>query len=137
MSADQLLMAFLEDEAKKREAADGNEEPPAAKKTSRTERAKRTNKLQDSLEGLPTTERTITDPEVLANPDHFRLLGEEITIRLHATPSSFTREIIKRQTHVRKGDPDATPFTPPLEPCLLPGSVLTPSLGALLLTEKF
>ncbi len=29
------------------------------------------------------------------------------------------------------------PLTPPLEPCLLPGSVLTPSLGAHLLTQKF
>jgi len=29
------------------------------------------------------------------------------------------------------------PVTAPLEPCLLPGSVLTPSLGAHLLTQKF
>lgn len=137
MSHDQLLLAFLEDESKKLEAADGSEEPPAAEKTTKPKRAKRTNKLIDSLEGLPTNERTITDPEVLANPELFRLLSEEISIRLHATPSTFTREIIKRQTHVRKDDPDAIPITPPLEPCLLPGSSLTPSLGALLLTEKF
>ncbi|MDB4438567.1 transposase, partial [bacterium] len=136
MSHDQLLLAFLEDESKKPEAADGNEEPPAAKNT-KPKRAKRTNKLLHSLEGLPTIERTITDPEVLANPEDFRLLSEEVSVRLHASPATFTREIIKRQTHVRKNDPDAIPFTPPLEPCLLPGSVLTPSLGALLLTEKF
>ena len=137
MSHDQLLLAFLESEAKKPEAADGNEEPPAAEKTTKLKRAKRTNKLIHSLESLPTNECTITDAEVLANPDAFRLLSEEISIRLHTTPSTFTREIIKRQTHVRKDDPDAIPVTPPLEPCLLPGSVLTPSLGALLLTEKF
>jgi hypothetical protein len=136
MSHDQLLLAFLEDESKKPEAADGNEEPPAANNT-KPKRAKRTNKLLHSLEGLPTIERTITDPEVLANPEDFRLLSEEVSVRLHASPATFTREIIKRQTHVRKNDPDAIPFTPPLEPCLLPGSVLTPSLGALLLTEKF
>ncbi|MGD1979051.1 MAG: IS66 family transposase [Akkermansiaceae bacterium] len=136
MSHDQLLLAFLEEETKKPEAADGNEEPPAAKMT-KPKRTKRTNKLLNSLEGLPTIERTITDPEVLANPEDFRLLSEEVSVRLHASPATFTREIIKRQTHVRKNDPDAIPFTPPLEPCLLPGSVLTPSLGALLLTEKF
>ena len=137
MSHDQLLLVFLEDESKKLEAADGNEDPPAANNPAKTKRAKRTNRLQNSLEGLPTIERTITDPEVLANPDQFRLLSEEVSVRLHASPATFTRELIKRQTHVRKGDPDATPFTPPLEPCLIPGSVLTPSLGALLLTEKF
>ncbi|MDB4438605.1 IS66 family transposase, partial [bacterium] len=137
MSHDQLLLTFLEDEAKKPEAADGNEEPPAANKAAKPKRAKRTNKLLHSLEGLPTTERVITDPQVLANPDLFRLLSEETSVRLHASPGTFTREVIRRQTHVRKGDPDTVPFTPPLTPCLLPGSVLTPSLGALLLTEKF
>jgi transposase len=137
ISHEQLLLAFLEDEAKKPEAADGNEEPPAANKAAKPKRAKRTNKLLHSLEGLPTIERTITDPQVLANPELFRLLSEEISIRLHASPGTFTREVIKRQIHVCKGDPDAVPFTTPLEPCLLPGSVLTPSLGALLLTEKF
>lgn len=50
---------------------------------------------------------------------------------------AFTLEIIKRLTHVRKDEVDAVPLTPPLEPCLLPGSVLTPSLGAYLLTRKF
>lgn len=128
---------FLDDEAKKPETVDGNEEPPAANKVAKPKRAKRTNKLLHSLEGLPTIERTVTDPQVLANPELFRLLSEETSVRLHASPGTFTREVIKRQTHVRKGDPDAVPFTPPLEPCLLPGSVLTPSLGALLLTEKF
>lgn len=137
MSQEQLLLAFLEDEANKPEAADENEEPPAAKKTTQSKSTKRTNKLLKSLEGLPTIERTIADPEVLANPDGFRLLREEVSVRLHAAPETFTRELIKRQTHVRKNDPDAVPITPPLEPCLLPGSVLTPSLGALLLTEKF
>lgn len=58
-------------------------------------------------------------------------------MRLHASPATFTRELIERQTHVLKDDPDAVPITPPLEPCLLPGSVLTPSLGAYLLTQKF
>ncbi len=57
--------------------------------------------------------------------------------RLHVSPACFTVEIIKRLTQVRKNAPDAVPVTPALEPCLLPGSVLTPSLGAYLLTQRF
>jgi hypothetical protein len=72
-----------------------------------------------------------------AAPDDLRLLGEETSERLHAKPSAFTLEIIKRLTHIRKNEVDAVPLTPPLAPCLLPGSVLTPSLGAHLLTQKF
>jgi len=139
MDHDQLLLAFLEDEAKKQEAAGGDEDAPAADPdlaTKPRKNARRTNKLIEPLAGLPTVERVITDPEVLANPELYRLLGEEVSVRLHANPASFTRELIKRQTHVLRGEPDAVPLTPPLEPCLLPGSVLTPSLAAYLLTPE-
>lgn len=136
---DQLLLLFLEDEAKKQEAAGADEDAPAAEELKRKpgKNKARTNKLLESLEGLPTIERVIVDPDVLANPELYRYLGEEVSVRLHANPASFTRELIKRQTHVLRGEPDAIPLTPPLAPCLLPGSVLTPSLGAYLLTQKF
>lgn len=137
MSHDQLLMAFLEDEAKKPAAAAGADVPPAADTTPAKQRARRVSKLSASLKGLPTTVREIVDPAVLAAPDDYRLIGEETSERLHVSPAAFTVEIIKRLTHVLKRDPDAVPITPPLEPCLLPGSVLTPSLGAYLLTQKF
>lgn len=142
MSHDQLLLTFLEDEAKKPEAAAGDDAPPAADPVAAPAapvktRAPRTNKLSDSLKGLPTTIREIIAAAVLAAPDDYRVIGEEISERLHVSPNTFRLEIIKRLTHVLKGDPDAVPVTPPLEPCLLPGSVLTPSLGAYLLTQKF
>ena len=142
MDHQQLLMEFLKDEAKKPTAADGNAEPPAAEilvvePPAPKPRARRTNKLSESLKSLPTIVREITHPDVLASPEDFRLLGEEVSERLHVKPAAFTLEVIKRLTHVRKNEIDAVPVTPPLEPCLLPGSVLTPSLGAYLLTQKF
>ena len=140
LDSGQLLLTFLEDEAKKQDAAGCGQDAPAAEieaKTKRAKRAPRTNKLIESLEGLPTKHRIIADPAVVANPEAYRLIGEELSVRLHATPASFTRELIHRQTHVLRGDPDAVPLTPPLAPCLIPGSVLTPSLGAYLLTQKF
>ena len=100
-------------------------------------RARRTSRLSQSLKGLPTVVREIIHPERLVAPGEFRLLGEETHKRLHVKPAAFTLEIIKRLTHIRKNQVDAVPLTAPLEPCLLPGSMLTPSLGAHLLTQKF
>lgn len=137
LSTDQLLMAFLEDESKKQDAAGPEEGPAAESKPSKNKRQPRQSRLAASLQSLPAIERIVTDPEVLADPDAYRLLGEEISERLRVKPAVFTREVIRRQTHVRKNDPDNQPLTPPLEPCLLPGSVLSPSLGAYLLTQKF
>ncbi len=137
MSHDQLLMAFLEDEAKKPVAAVGADAPPGVETTPAKTRARRVNKLSHSLKGLPTVVREIVHPDVLAAPADYRLIGEETSEHLHVSPDAFTVEIVTRLTHVRKGDADAVPVTPPLEPCLLPGSVLTPSLGAYLLTQKF
>lgn len=137
MDTNQLMLLLSEDDAKKPNVAEpGDQEPEVELKRAKA-RAKRTSKLSESLQGLPTTERVVMAPEVLANPSDYRLIGEEVSERLHVNPQSFTREVIRRQTHVKRGDLDGAPITPPLEPCLLPGSVLTPSLGAMLLTEKF
>jgi transposase len=137
MDASQLMLLLSEDDAKKPDAAGhGGQEPELESKTCKP-RAKRTSKLSDSLRGLPSIERVVVAPEVAANPAAYRLIGEEVSERLHVSPQSFTREIIRRQTHVKRGDLDGAPVTAPLAPCLLPGSVLTPSLGAMLLTEKF
>lgn len=137
MDASQLMLLLSEDDVKKPDAAGhGGQEPEGDSKTCKP-RAKRSNKLSDSLRGLPSIERVVVAPEVAANPDAYRLIGEEVSERLHVSPQSFTREIIRRQTHVKRGDLDVAPVTPALDPCLLPGSVLTPSLGAMLLTEKF
>jgi transposase len=130
-------MEFLKEEQKKPDAASGTAAPLVAELPLAKARAPRTNKLSASLKGLPTVVREIVHPEVLAAPDEFRLLGEETSERLHVKPAAFTLEIIKRLTHVRKNEVDATPITAPLEPCLLPASVLTPSFGAHLLTQKF
>ena len=84
-------------------------------------------KLNESLKGLLTAVREIIHPKVLVAPDDFRLLGEEISERLHVKPTALTLKIIKRLTHVRKNEVKAVPLTAPL----------TPSLGAYLLTQKF
>lgn len=86
LSHDQLLMTFLEDEAKKPAAADPADQGPAAETQAKAPRAKRKNKLADSLKALPTRERIIVSPEVLADPEAYRLIGEEVSERLHVSP---------------------------------------------------
>ena len=137
MTQKQLLLELFGEESKKPDPEPSADTAVAAKTPVSKTRARRTSKLSDSLKSLPTVVREIIHPAVLASPDDFRLLGEETSERLHVQPTAFTLEIIKRLTHVRKNEIDAVPLTAPFEPCLLPGSVLTPSLGAHLLTQKF
>ena len=57
LSRDQLLMTFLEDEAKKPDAAESKEKGPAAEIQTKAPRAKRTSKLADSLKERPAHHR--------------------------------------------------------------------------------
>ena len=137
----QLLLDLLGEEAKKPEAADVQdpEDVPAA--DSETEKKKpskpRSQKLRDSLKGLPTVTTEIIPSQVLADPDDYRRIGQDVSERLEISPSSLIVRITVRPTYVKKGDPEAKPTTAPLPAPLLEGSVLSASLGAHLLTEKF
>ena len=136
MSTDQLLLDFLKDGVpKKPDAAGGLEQPAANKAPAKT--TPRTQRLKESMKQLPSITREIIPDEVAADPENYRRIGEEVSERLHVKPSAFTRHVTVRPTYVKKGDLDGAPLTAALEPTLLPGSVLTPSLGAWLLTEKF
>ena len=140
MSYEQLLLEFLGDEAKKPEAAAPADQESAAESPDQKKPKtciRRVSKLNESLKGLPTVVREIIHPEMLVAPDDFRLLGEEISERFHVKATALTLKIIKRLTHVRKNEVTAVPLTARLEPCLLAGSMPTPSLGAHLLTQKF
>ena len=137
VSTAQLLLAFLEDGAKKPGAAGGEDAPPAAEPARKKPPQGRQQKLRDSLKNLPTVTREIVPPEVAASPGSYRRIGEQTSERLEVSPSTFTRHVTVRPTFVPKGDPYAVPVTAPLPPPLLPGSVLTASLGAHILTEKF
>jgi transposase len=136
----QLLLAFLADTPKKPGAAGGDPPAPAAEPgPGNAAKAKkpRGQRLRDSLKALPTVTREIVPPEVLAAPGAYRRIGQEVSERLEVSPAAFTRHVTVRPTYVKRGDPEAAPLTAELPPPLLPGSVLSPSLGAHLLVEKF
>ena len=136
----QLLLELLGDGAKKPDAADVQDAPaadpePGGKKAGK--KKPRHQKLRDSLKALPTITTEIIPPEVLKAPEAYRRIGQEKSERLEVSPAAFTRHVTVRPTYVKRGDPEAAPTTAPLPVPLLEGSVLTASLGAHLLTEKF
>jgi len=141
----QLLLKLLggEDVKKPEAAGEQDPEPAADPKASKQKSPKkrRSQKLRNSMRALPTVTLEIIPEEVLANPDGYRRIGEEISERLEVSPAAFTRHITVRPTYVERSQPESepatAPVTAPLPPPILEGSVLTPSLGAYLLTEKF
>ncbi len=141
IDSDQLLLDLLRDGPKKPEAADVQDEdaPAAEPDEGRTGKKKkpRRQKLRDSLKGLPTVTTEIIPREVQDAPEAYRRIGQEESERLEVSPAAFTRHVTVRPTYVKKADPESVPTTAPLPTPLLEGSVLSASLGAHLLTEKF
>jgi transposase len=137
LDAAQLELLLDPDGAKKTCAADCDEDAPAADSeppaSSRRQRRRRPG-LPEDLEVL---EETVDPDEVLADPDGWRQLGEEVSERLEFDPARYWLRRIIRRTWVKRGDTDRAPLTAPLQPCLLEASLLSPSLAAQLLSAKF
>ena len=101
-------------------------------------RKKRTNNRLPRLpENLPTTRETIIPDEVAKNPEAYRQIGEEISQKLNVEPARYSRHLIIRPTYLKRGGAKEDFHTAKLPPCLLEGSLLTPSLLAHILTAKF
>ena len=109
----------------------GNEEPPPGK----TDASRAASTAGDTLEALPPEHKTkglktarrprlpehlpiveefVDPPEVLADPDAFRRIGEERTEQLDYTPGRFFQHHTVRGKYVRKKDADAVPLIAPL-----------------------
>jgi len=133
----QLLLDLLGEDPPKKPDAAGGQETPAAEDTGKQPQKRRRRKLHESLQHLPTLTTEITPEEILTDPGAYRRIGQERSEHLEVRPTAFTLHITIRPTYVKKSSPEAKPTTAPLPLQLLEGSVLTASLGAHLLTEKF
>lgn len=131
----QLELLLEGDELKKPAAADCDEDAPAAEPEPPRGRRKRSRpKLPADIE---VVERVVDPEEVERQPEAWRQLGQEVSERLAFEPSRYWLERTIRRTWVKRGEPDHAPVTAPLEPCLLEGSLLSPSLAAGMITAKF
>ena len=131
LDPNQLLLEFaVESETVFDESEEVEEEPQSKVKRKRTPKKDR---LPDNL---PEERIVIDPPEVLANPDDFRLIGSEETIKLDVTPICFKKVVTERRKYVRK-DNSSAPIIVPALAQLIPGSFASASLLARINTGKF
>ena len=137
LDAKQLELLLDPDGAKKTCAAGCDEDAPAADSESASP-ARRSGRRRPGLPAdLEVVEEVVDPDDVLAQPEAWRQLGQEVSERLEFEPARYWLRRIVRRTWVKRGEADLAPLTAPLAPCLLEGSLLSPSLAAGLLSAKF
>jgi transposase len=88
-------------------------------------------------ENLPAEKVVIDPPEVLANPEKWRRIGEEISERLDFEPGRFFRRLLVRPKYVLIGDKEAAPVIAPLPECLQERGIAAPGLLATVAVSKY
>lgn len=132
------LELLLDPDAAKKTCAAGCDEDALAADSEGSTPARRTGRRRPGLPAdLEVVEETVDPEEVVVEPEAWRQLGQEVSERLEFEPARYWLRRIVRRTWVKRGEPDLAPLTAPLAPCLLEGSVLSPSLAAGLLSAKF
>jgi transposase len=101
-SSEQLDPAQLElfDPAKKAPAADPADPGPAAEDPARRDQRRKQPRPPRIPEHLPVVEQVLDPPEVLANPDQWRRIGEEVRDQLDYKPGRFLRIRLVRGKYV-------------------------------------
>lgn len=88
-------------------------------------------------EHLPVGEEIIIDPaEVLAEPDAWRRIGEEVTEQLDYTPAKFSRRRIVRRKYVKRDEGHKAPVIAALD-TLAERSLAAPGLLAQIIVAKY
>ncbi|MGB6223166.1 IS66 family transposase [Haloferula sp.] len=138
-SSEQLDPAQLElfEPPKKAPAADPANHGPAAEDPEHRSRRRRKPRAPRIPEHLPVDEQILDPPEVLASPEEWRRIGEEVREQLDYKRAEFRRIRLIRGKYVRKGDPLAKPIVSPLPPSLLDRCIATPGLIAEIIDNRF
>jgi transposase len=131
LDANQLML--LEAEAKKDEAPAAVEPVPGAASRRSTRKPRRPR----MPEHLPVEEEIIEPPEVEADPDAWRRIGEEVSEQLDFLPGKFIKRRRVRPKYVHKDNPFAPPVIAPLPPGLQERCLAAPGLIAEVITAKY
>jgi transposase len=84
------------------------------------------------------TERVIIDPpEVMANPENYKLIGEEVTEELDVNPAKFFRRLIIRRKYTSKVDRDEAPVIADLPARPIDNSIASAGLLADIAVQKY
>ena len=108
--------------------------PPPPPPAPRSARAPRQDRLPADL---PVEIEYLDPPEVLAEPDAYRCIGQEQIEQLDVEPARFTRRVVVRRRYVRKDDRAAAPIIVPAPPRLIANSFASPSLLAEVVIDKY
>lgn len=108
--------------------------PDKPKGGSRKGRKVRAQLLPDHL---PVEETVLLHPEVVADPDNWREIGQDKSERLERIPGRLVILRVVRPVFVRKDHPFAAPLSAPLPPQFLPGSFFGPQLMVDLVLGKY
>ncbi len=133
----QLELKLGEGFAKEAPAAVPANPGPAAEIPSNKKAAKKRSRAARIPEHLPVVRETLDPPEVMADPEGFRRIGEEVREQLHYKPAEFLRIQLVRGKYVRKDDPSAKPIINPLPPSLQERCIATPGLIAEVIDNRF
>jgi transposase len=138
-SSEQLDSAQLElfEPAKKAPAADPADQGPAAEDLERRNQRRKGPRPPRIPEHLPVVEQVLDPPEVIANPEQWRRIGEEVREQLDYKRAEFRRIRLIRGKYVRKSDALAKPVVAPLPPSLLERCIATPGLIAEIIDSRF
>lgn len=112
-------------------------EPPAILREPRPARRQSAARKPRIPENLPTEDVVIDPEEVLAHPEAYRQIGEEITQEIDVVlPKYFRRRFIRRK-YVSKLERELAPVIAPLPPRLIEGGYAGPGLLADIGTKKY
>jgi transposase len=88
-------------------------------------------------ENLPISEQIVIDPdEVLASPEDYRHIGDEVTEQLDFQPASYTKRIITRRKFAKRDNPYQAPIIAEL-PVLMERCKAGPGLLAQIIVAKY
>ena len=88
-------------------------------------------------EHLPVDEELVIDPEeVLAEPENYRCIGQEVTEQLDYRPAKFSKRRIIRRKWVKRDEPYQAPVLAPLD-TLAERSLAAPGLLAQIIVSKY
>src|SRR5882724_8291462 len=88
-------------------------------------------------ENLPVVEEVLDPEPVKAQPEQWRLIGQEISEQLDYEPGRFLRRRVVRRKYVHKTNPDQAPLLAALPERLLDRSLPAPGLLAHIVVGKY
>lgn len=129
----ELLLA-MEESSGPKDGASGTELEAVPRKKSHPRKPVSRERLP---EHLPVEELVLDPPEVRAQPQAWRCIGEEVSEQLDYEPAKFLRRRLVRRKYVKREEAHLAPVIAPLPPVLQERCLAAPGLLAWIITAKF